>query len=174
MYSFTERTKIAYKWLLSFLHSDWQLNHYPVRIRSNGNNPAPEYAWAAQILNWPGPTGLGATPKEAQQKLEESLESIRKNRSSMPRPGTHVPIQFASQTRVNANQLLLDDFIEKILGFKPNDPVFISDLSSLHDFADEENVDIYRKKILEIYGVDISDLKSALICDILERVDKEK
>lgn len=171
MYSFTERTKIAYKWLLSFLHSDWQLKHYPVRIRNNAAN-VPECAWTAQILNWPGPAGLGATSEEAWQMLEENLETIRKNRPTMPRPGTYVPIQFAPQTHVKANQPLLDDFIERILGFNPNDPVFISDLSSLHDFVGEEDLDIYREKIFEVYGVDISDLKSALICEILERIEK--
>lgn len=174
MYTFTERTKIAYKWVLSFLHSDWRLIHYPVRIGNNGTNPAPESSWIAQILNWPGPAGLGATPEEAWLELEKCLKTIREYRSPMPRPGTRVPIQFAAQNRVKANEQLRDDFIGKILGFKPNDPVFVSDLSSLHDFADEEHVAIYRKKILEIYGVDISDLKAALICEILERIERKK
>jgi hypothetical protein len=172
MYSFAEQTKIVCKWLLSFSRGEWRLKDYPIRVRRNGTDPAPGMAWAAQILNWPGPCGLGATPKEAWKQLEENIETIRKNRPSMPRPGTEVPIQFASSVRVSANATLLDDFIERILEFKAGDPVFVSDLSSLHDFGDEEKVSIYRKKIFEVYGIDVSDLKDALICDIVERIDK--
>ena len=68
---------------------------------------------------------------------------------------------------------LYDDFIIRILGFKPEDPVFISDQSSLGDFGDESHVDELRKRILDIYGVDVSDLKYGLVCEILERIQNE-
>jgi hypothetical protein len=127
----------------------------------------------AQILNWPGPAGLGATKEEAVSKLRASLEGIRKHRKSMPRPGRRVPIEFAPTTLVASDIALHDDFIIRILGFAPGSPVFISDQSSLSDFGDEAYVAQLRERISEIYGVDVSDLKGELLCDIFELIQKK-
>jgi len=74
--------------------------------------------------------------------------------------------------RVSADPNLHDDFIIRVLGFAPGSPVFISDQSSLSDFGDETYAAQLQKKISDIYGVDVSDLKEGLLCDILERIQK--
>jgi len=48
--------------------------------------------------------------------------------------------------------------------------VFISDCSSLTDFGDETRVAEIEQKIREIYGVDVSDLKGGLVCEVLGRI----
>ncbi len=90
----------------------------------------------------------------------------------MPRPGSEVLISFASTERVLADPTLHDDFIVRVLGFGRGDPVFISDQSSLGDFGDETHVATLQKKIVEAYGIDVSDLKEGLLCDVLERIQK--
>ncbi len=176
MYSAREKALMVSKWLASFFRRDWKLADYPVRLRANGKDVPPDQQWLAQVLNWPGPAGVGATREEALIKLNESIEGIRKyrrtNQEHMPRPGTKVPIQFAPTTRVSADIELHDDFIIRVLGFAPGSPVFISDQSSLGDFGDENYVAELQKRIREIYGVEVSDLKSGLLCEIFERIQK--
>lgn len=103
------------------------------------------------------------------RKSEAGLENIRRHRAQMPRPGTEVPIEFASSTRVDSNPELRDRFIEDLLGFDPNG-VFISDETTLDHFGDETHVAELQQKILNIYGVDVSDLKAGFVCEILERI----
>ena len=177
MYSARERLLMASKWFASFGCREWKIGDYPVRVRLNGKDVAPDQQWLAQILNWPGPAGVGPTKEEAIRKLGESLESIRAyrrtNQEKMPRPGTKVPIQFAATTRVSADIAFHDDFIIRVLGFAPGSPVFISDQSSLGDFGDEAYVAQLREKIFETYEVDVSDLKEGLLCEIFERIQKK-
>lgn len=177
MYSAREHALIASKWLASFLRRDWTLSDYPVRVRRNGGEPKPSEAWVAQILNWPGPGGIGASKEEAIERLRENVESIRAQRRStkegMPRPGREVPIQFASTARVLANPALYDDFITRVLGFQPSE-IFISDDSSLDNFGDEAHVASLRDRILQVYGVDVSDLRDGLLCEILERLRERR
>lgn len=174
MLSAPEKVTIAWAWLTSFLHRNWRLEDYPVRVRPNGDGVPPDQAWFATILNWPGPAGVGATKDGALATLSENLEGIRKHRSAsgrpMPRPGTKVPIEFAATTRVLADPALYDDFIIRVLRFEPGSPVFISDESSLGDFGDEVRVNDLRARIFEVYQVDVADLKAGLLCEILERI----
>lgn len=164
------------KCLASFFRCEWKLADYPVRVRPNGKDATSDQQWLAQILNWPGPVGMGATKEEAVAKLDETLEGIRAYRRThqekMPRPGTKVPIQFAPTTRVSADIALHDDFIIRVLGFAPGSPVFISDQSALGDFGDEAYAAQLQKKIFEIYGVDVSDIKGGVLCDIFDRIHK--
>ncbi len=131
-------------------------------------------AFCAQILNWPGPIGLGPTRKEAYDTLAQDLEGIRKHREQMPRPGSHVPIEFASTDRVNSDEKLLNDFIERVLGFTRSDAVFISDESSLDEFGDEAKVAELLQRIKDVYGVEVTDIASGAIADILERIRKRR
>ena len=174
MYTIRERLQIGLKWILSHRKSEWTLADYPVRVRMNGASPQPSIAYCAQILNWPGPAGLGASKSEAYADLAKNLETIRKNRESMPRPGTHVPIQFAATDRVEKTPGLLDDFIERVLLFTKNDPVFISDDSSLSDFGDDAKVQELVQRIKVVYSVDVSDIvnESGNIATIIERIEK--
>ncbi len=174
MYTIRERIQIGWKWLLSFRKRTWTVADYPARVKVNGPAPEPNIAYFAQILNWPGPVGLGPTKAEAYKQLSSHLEEIRQHRQTMPRPGTHVPIQFASTERVQADPALLDDFIERILLFSRNDPVFISDESSLHDFGDTAKVQELATRIKDVYSIDVADIAedSGNIAEILERISR--
>src|SRR5512146_1885791 len=123
MYTIRERIQIGWKWLLSFRKREWTIADYPVRVRANAPGLEPSIAYFAQVLNWPGPAGLGPTKARAYEQLSANLEEIRKHRKTMPRPGTHVPIQFASTERVGTDPALMDDFIEQVLLFRRDDPV---------------------------------------------------
>jgi hypothetical protein len=174
MYTIRERLQIGLKWMLSYQKSEWTLADYPVRVRANGSSPETNIAYCAKILNWPGPAGLGPSEAEAYADLAKNLKAIRKNRESMPRPGTHVPIQFAATDRVEKTPGLLDDFNERVLLFTKNDPVFISDDSSLSDFGDDAKVKELVQRIKIVYSVDVSDIANepGNIATIIERIEK--
>jgi hypothetical protein len=88
----------------------------------------------------------------------------------MPRPGTGLPIEFASTARVQADPALLEDFIVHVLGFGPDDPVFVSDESSISDFGDEDRISEIRRRVEERYGVVLTDPEPVLIADVFDRV----
>lgn len=174
MYLLQELILISYKWLLSFTKKDWQLDDYPVRVSRN-DVADPATSWAAQILNWPGPIGLGSTPLEAKVSLKECFANISEDRRNsgegMPRPGAHVPIRFSPVVRVMAYPELYDEFIEHILEYPPGMPLFISDLSSLYDFEpSQEGVESLHGRIRSRFDVETADIPDANIAAILERI----
>jgi hypothetical protein len=57
--------------------------------------------------------------------------------------------------------------LKKILGCEG---VWISDESSLWDFATERTLESYFVRIQETYGVDVPDVKGALLWKILKRI----
>ena len=173
MYTIRERWLIGKCWLLSFVRSEWSAHSYPVVTRRQLNSHSSE-EWRAAILNWPGPVGLGSTEAEARAALLMELEKIAVMRRSageaMPRPGTLVPVQFASTERVAADLALLDDFIERALGFEPGGLLFVSDESSIGDFGDQDHAAEVGRRIHEHYGVVLEHPEQALIADVLERI----
>jgi hypothetical protein len=78
-----------------------------------------------------------------------------------------VPIEFASQERVDVHPELTQDFIERVLGFKW---AFISDESSLWDFHEDQTNELLVAKIRSVYGVSVDDVESARIWEILDRI----
>ncbi|MGB0065494.1 MAG: hypothetical protein WBP85_13680 [Terracidiphilus sp.] len=97
-------------------------------------------------------------------------DRLRKGKP-IPRPGVTVPIEFVSQDRVNAHAELAPDFIHRVLGLPS---AWISDGSSLWDFHFEETNDTLLAKIKQVYGIDVSDIQSARLCDIFERIEQER
>lgn len=173
MYTLEQYSRIIVSWLASFVRSEWKPEHYPIEVRAQKGVP-PEAMWYARVLNWPGPTGLAATQNEARAALLANLQEIATKRlgdgKRMPRPGTGLPIEFASTDRVHADPDLLEDFITRVLGFGPGDPVFISDESSISDFGDDDRIAEIRRRITEQYGVIIAEPEPVLIADVLDRV----
>jgi hypothetical protein len=53
------------------------------------------------------------------------------------------------------------------------DWAFISDESSLWDFHEAKTNEALIARIKEVYGVDVSDIESAKLPEILERIAKE-
>ena len=169
------QVRIAKSWLASFLLREWRPEHYPMEVREQVGIPE-EARWCAQVLNWPGPVGLGPTKDAARASLRANLRTIATRRGAdgkvMPRPGTGLPIEFASTARVNSDPDLLEEFIVKALGFGPNDPVFISDESSMGDFGDDERMVEIRRNIREHFGVAVDELEAVTVADVLDRIRK--
>jgi predicted RNase H-like HicB family nuclease len=74
-----DRFRIAKSWLTSFLNAEWRPEDYPTGVRKQVGVPR-DATWYAQVLNWPGPVGLGATPDEARAALKANLLAIAENR----------------------------------------------------------------------------------------------
>jgi hypothetical protein len=184
--SFSRTTRIvngilsAWKWLLSFRKPEWIVDDYPIRVtrqEPDATFSAPrssQHHYRAHIVN-AAITGSGNTPIEAMAGLRQNFESVtqRRKEEALPaiRPGTNWPIEFASQEKVSADESLSEDLIQKVLGL---DWAWISDESSLWDFHTEQTNDLLIAKILEVYSVDVSDIKSARLGEIFERIKHPK
>jgi hypothetical protein len=107
--------------------------------------------------------------------LRQNFESVaqRRKKEALPaiRPGASWPIEFASQEKVSTDESLSEDFIRNVLGL---DWAWISDESSLWDFHTEQTNDLLVAKIREVYSVDVSDIESAKLWEILERIKQHK
>jgi hypothetical protein len=165
-----------WKLCLSFRKHDWELNDYPISIRVQELDPeytAPrfkQHRYIARVVNWTL-CGSGDTGQEAIRDLATKFEAAKVERKRQgkrpPRPGTRVPVEFASQERVSAHQELADDFIRRVLEL---DGAWISDDSSLWDFHTNETNELLYARINEVYGVDVSDIESARLSEILDRI----
>jgi hypothetical protein len=161
---------------LSFRKRDWELSDYPVAIREHEFDPDfsalrfTQHRYLAFIVNW-AITGGGETPEDAVNDLRSKFQSIKSEwklqSRPLPRPGTVGPIEFASQERVAINEELSEDFIRRVLNL---DWAWISDESSLWDFHTNETNELLHAKIMEVYGVDVSDLETAKLSEILDRI----
>lgn len=170
----------AWKWLLSFRKSEWSLDDYPIRVTRRELDTtfsAPRFSqhlYSASIVNG-AITGSGDTPIEAMAGLRQNFESVtqRRREEALPaiRPGANWPIEFASQEKVSSDESLSEDFIQKVLGL---DWAWISDESSLWDFHTEQTNELLVAKIREVYGVDVSDIESARLWEIFERIKHPK
>jgi hypothetical protein len=182
MVRIANQARALWKLCLSFRKHDWELADYPIAFRTQEPDPASDYTaprfklprHVASIVNW-HLSGNGDSREEALESLRGTFDAVKLKRQQegrqLPRPGTHVPIEFASHERVNAHPELADDFIHKVLEL---DEVWISDESSLWDFHTDETNDILCSRIKEIYGVEVSDIQSARLSEILERIAAEQ
>ena len=166
-----------WKWFLSLSKRDWKLSDYPISVREHEVDPShvgtrlKQHSYTAQIVNWWVISGGGDTKTEALHELQKSFATVKaekaKDGKKLPRPCTHVEIEFASRERVDAHVELAEDFIRRVLNV---DWAFISDESSLWDFhSSDDNQDLIAK-INEVYGVDVSDIDSAKLWQILDRI----
>ena len=168
----------GWKYLLSFRKSDWELNDYPVIVRQQDDAGAAfgdgvrftRPAYVARVVNW-NLDGFGGTRAEALADLRERFKKACARRSTRPRPGTDVPIEFASQERIAARQALADEFVRDVLGVEN---AWLSDESSLWHFTLAGSLDEFYAKIMLVYGVDVRDVPDGNIAGILERIDAAK
>jgi hypothetical protein len=162
-------TRMAYKRVLSFRRRHWEMSDYPISVRVQSGVPPGDRYWA-RVLGW-NLDGLGATREEAIVALGRVYQTrkaaLAEKGEALPRPGTRVPMSFASQDRVLAHGDLTEDFIQRVLGLEW---AFISDESSLGDFHNDESNGTLCARIFEAYRVDVSDIKSGNIADILDRI----
>jgi len=166
----------ACKWVLSFRKREWSFEDYPVRIAEqepgrSGSTPRFHQHRYLAYLVYSAVTGWGDSRKEALTSLAGNFESVtqRRKEEGLPaiRPGETWPIEFASQEKISMNETLCDEFVQKVLGLEW---AFISDESSLWDFHHELTNERLLAKIRDVYGVDVSDIESARLWEILERI----
>lgn len=170
----------AWKWLLSFRKPEWVLNDYPIRVTAQEPDPsfsAPRFSqhlYRAYMVNG-AITGSGDTPEQAKAGLAQNFETVsqRRKQEGKPaiRPGANWPVEFASQERVSSNEALREEFIQRIFGLEW---AWISDESSLWDFHTEQTNESLYTKIREVYSVDVSDIESAKLWAIFERIESSK
>jgi hypothetical protein len=169
--------RAIWKLCLSVLKRDWELPDYPVVMREHefdpdyANTRLKQHRYTASIVNWWVVTGGGDTEWKALQELKKAFASIKSERAKakkpLPRPGVHVPVAFASRREVNAHSELADDFVRRVLNL---DWAFISDESSLWDFHTDRTNAALIARINQVYDVDVSDIKSARLSEILGRI----
>ena len=172
-----DKIHARWKWVRSLFKRDWEVSDYPIAIRKHEIDPTyvgtrlKQHRYSAQIVNWWVVSGVGDTKAEALQELEKMFENMKaeraKKRKQLPRPGAHVPIEFASRERVDAHAALAEDFIRRVLNL---DWAWISDDSSLWDFHSSDNNQELIAKINGVYGVDVSDIESAKLWQIFDRI----
>jgi hypothetical protein len=169
--------KAGIKYLLSFTKKDWQLSDYPIRIRhfrpSADDLSAERFKlipWSAQIINWWQMNGAGDTKEEAYADLETQFAQAKEEGQRLPRPGTGLPLEFASRERISRYDDIAADFFRRVLE-KDYRECWISDQSSLWDLHAEESNKHLRERIWALYRVDISDIESGNLVEIFERIE---
>ena len=164
---------MLWKRVLSYRKREWEIEDYPIRVRVQKDVPDNSRYWA-RILGW-NIDGLGRTRANALAEVRKWYNTrkaaLLNEGKPVPRPGTAVPVKFASQDRVSEQDELLNDFVHRVLDLPW---AFISDESSLSDFHTAEDNDVLIAKIREVYGVDLSNIASGNIAEILERIAAER
>ncbi len=164
-----------WKRLLSFFKTNWALEDYPIRFYYTPppEPPAPgrlqPICWRATVVNWSGIGGNGVTKAAALAALRESFDHFKERTPKLPRPGLKfaTEIKFADTDRIATHPELAKEFIQSVLQLPW---AFISNVSSLYDFHGESTNQKYQDRIRELYGVDVSDIESGNLADILERI----
>jgi hypothetical protein len=87
----------------------------------------------------------------------------------LQRPCVDYPLQFAPSERIDAYPELAEDFRRRIFDGETT-WAWISDETRLDEFHDGETDEPIVARIKEVYGVDVSDISSGCICEILERI----
>jgi hypothetical protein len=170
-----DKLRAAAKFLLSFLKRDWEIDDYPIRIRfqkvdlSQATARRKPIPWIAQVVNWWALSGHGQSKAEALDDLRSKFQARKAKGVRLPRPGTKVPLEFASTVEADRLRDIGRDFLARVLDLNP-DECFISDESSLWDFHDQETNDVLYEKIRNIYGVDVSAIEGANLCAIFRKI----
>ena len=165
-----QAVRVWVKRLLSYSKPTWNLEDYPVRYRRRDVVGA---MWFVQIVNWWQLAGAGDTKREAFAKLREGFESYRRGHDSLPRPGSGAAVEFASQETVRQYGAVARDYLDRMFSLDL-DRCFISDDSSLWDFARDDSIDEFLRRTEELYGVDVADVEGAKLGLIFQRIDSHR
>ena len=142
---------VTTKRLLSYLKTDWDLDDYPIRTWRNPNAGEVSVAYGAGIINWPTMVGHGETTTKAIEDLSERFQLYKDSCDGLPRPGTKVPLQFASTEYIDKYEDIAVDFFKRVLEMDYYEG-FYSDDSMLAYFEppDEEGAKQMREEIIRI------------------------
>lgn len=169
---------VIWKYACSFLKRRWSAGDYPIQVNNLDPGVADDAGrWKpvrvrAAVINWWQMSGAGDTKADALKDLSAKLEAHRARGERLPRPGTGLPIEFASTSRVEVHHRLATDFLKRVLGLDISE-CFISDESSLWDFHGEDDNTLLYNKIALLYGVDVSDIEGARLADIFDRLSSK-
>ena len=99
----------------------------------------------------------------------------------MNKPGKIIPrapfkgkrIELACTDELDMFRSLAEEFMEEIFCMEPGS-YLITDESSLRDFQGVEDLELpaIHRKVLEVYGVDVSDIVSGNLVEIFVRIHK--
>jgi hypothetical protein len=175
------RLNLLIKLVLSYTKSKskWDFNDYPIRTWKNPNAGEKKVAFGAGIMNWSLMVGHGETPEKAVQALKERFRLYRNNNPLIPRPGSYVPIKYASTEKINKYRDIAAEFFQKVLNLDYNQG-FYSDDATLWPFEgpDEQRAKVVKEGIImrtkAIFGVDISDIYDQPLYKIFERIRNAK
>ena len=170
-----DRVRMAWKRTLSYRKQRWEFEDYPIVVRRQTFDGVPDDAehesrYWARVLGWLIDE-TAPNKSEALARLRDRYEMRKQLRieegESIPRPGTKVPIQFASQELINARKELADDFIHRVLKL---DWALITDESSLWDFTADRSIKEFQDRIFLIYGVAVYDIEEGNLATIFKRI----
>lgn len=153
------------------------MSDYPILYRytdTSNVKPADRFKpveWYILIANWPQMNGMASSKEEAMNILKTKFNERKNNGEYMHRPGTVVPLEYASSEGVEKYEIIASDVFKKILDMDYSG-VFISDESSLWDFCFDDTLDLYYEKIKNEYGVDVSGTEGNLLT-IFKKIDEK-
>jgi hypothetical protein len=171
------QAQAAWMRFASMFKHEWTIDDYPIRVRFqkpiDRTTPSREklIPWIADVVYWPAMSGHGNTRQEALEDVRKSFDRFLATKQRLPRPGTKVLIEFAASHRVDQHSKLAKDFAKRVFEL---DWVFISNESSLWDFHGDLTNETLIRKIRSVYGVDVSDITSGSIADILDRIQNRE
>ncbi|MVN23469.1 polysaccharide deacetylase family protein [Mucilaginibacter arboris] len=171
----TEKLIAAWKKILSYTKSSWDIDDYPLRYKKQIDTKE-EYKvgelklWVVQIINWWTITGLGDTKEEAFKMLKTNFKNYLEYNTA-PRPGTNVPICFAETTQMDKHEQVAVDFFDKILDYNYYE-CYITDESSLNDF---NRNDLETMKLINLtYNLSFKDLGDGNLANIFTLIEEKQ
>jgi predicted RNase H-like HicB family nuclease len=167
--------KAFIKRIASYSKSDWDFDDYPAKTWKNPNAGEENVAYGAGIINWTMMVAHGETKEKAMTALKESFKLYKENNNDLPRPGTKVPLQFASTDNIDKYEQTAVDFFKRVLNMDYYEG-FYSDGSVLEFLRDDDTDSEGMKKeiirrTLSMYNVDITDIYDEPLWTIFERIE---
>lgn len=165
------------KRLTSYFKKNWDIDEYPVESYRNKNAMDDNVKFGARIKGWSGMVGYGETKEKAFENLKEHFKLFKDN-NELPRPGTKVSFKYALTQEIERHEVIAVDFFDKILRLNYY-ACFVSDESSLGDFDSlegDDNPNDFKgkiiKRVLDTYGVDISDVYDSYLVDVFQKLKR--
>jgi hypothetical protein len=84
-------------------------------------------------------------------------------------------IEFASTVGVDRFQTISEEFMQRIFNLEPGEYLLTNE-SSLRDFTGLDEVELtdIQKRVLDLYGIDVSDIRSGNLLEIFKRIHSQK
>ena len=168
------------KRIKSYSKRDWNFDDYPTKTWENPNAGEDKIVYGAGIVYWSGMVGHGETPEKALTALKDSFKLYKENNEDLPRPGTKVPLKFASTENIYKYEKTAVDFFKEVLNMDYYEG-FYSDGSILAYFEPYDNDEVAKKmkeaiikRTFLLYAVDITDIYDEPLWKIFERIETEK